>query len=673
MNRPLILAALAVPLLAAPFLAVGANAAEAPRMSLDPKNFDRSAGACTDFFQYAAGGWLKSHDIPAAESRWGTFDELAERNQTAVRGVLERLADKPSNDAEERKIGAYYGSCMDEAKIEAEGAAPLTPRLAEINAVKDRAGFEAEFARLQAGGVPTLFGFFSQQDQKNPDRVIGSIGQGGLSLPNKDYYTKTDEKSEALRQAFVQYVDKLFELAGDKTQSPGATVLAFETKLAGGARTPVELRDPNRNYNPHKPADLAALAPGFNWNVYLTTIGTPLETVNVAQPEFVKNVDALLGSEPLDTLKTYAKWRVMQTSVSTMPKRFVDEAFAFDRRMSGAKEQQPRWKRCVAATTNAMPDAVGKAFVKAVIDPRTKTRVEAMLVNIRAALRETLQSIEWMSPTTKQRALAKADAVMQLVAWPDKPRDYTALKIDPAAVYATNQAASRAFDVARLRSKIGKPPTRDEWTFAASIVNAQYSPLYNRILFPAGILQSPFFDANADDAINYGGVGAVIGHELTHGFDDQGRQYDAKGVLADWWEPSDADNYKKRAQCVVDQFEGYFGIDDAHHQGRLVQGEAIADLGGLTISHRAFLKTAQAKANKKIDGLTPDQRFFLSFGQIWAQSIRPEAIRTRLATDPHPLARFRVIGTVSNMPEFAKAFSCKPGDAMVRESACKIW
>jgi putative endopeptidase len=278
-----------------------------------------------------------------------------------------------------------------------------------------------------------------------------------------------------------------------------------------------------------------------------------------------------------------------------------------------------------------------------------------------------------MSAATKQRALAKADAVMQLVAWPDKPRDYTALKIEPGASYAANQAASRSFEVARLRAKIGKPPARDEWTFAASIVNAQYSPLYNRILFPAGILQPPFFDANADDAVNYGGIGAVIGHELTHGFDDQGRQFDAKGVLSDWWEPADGENYKKRAQCVVDQFEGYFGTDDAHHQGRLVQGEAIADLGGLTISYRAFQKTKEAKAGKKIDGLTPDQRFFLGFAQIWAGNIRPEAIRTRLATDPHPLGKFRTIGTVSNMSEFAKAFGCKPSDPMVRANACKIW
>ncbi len=412
-----------------------------------------------------------------------------------------------------------------------------------------------------------LFGFFSQQDQKNPDRVIGAIGQSGLSLPNKDFYTKADEKSVALRTAFTQYVDKMFALAGDKTPSPGATVLAFETKLANGSRTPVELRNPTANYNPHKLADLKTLAPSFNWDGYISTIGAPLDGVNVGQPEFVKNVDTLLGAEPVDTLKTYAKWRVMQTTVSSLPKRFVDEAFAFDSRMSGAKELQPRWKRCVAATTNAMPDAVGKAFVKAVIDPRTKARVEAMLVNIRAALRETLQSIDWMSPATKTRALAKADAVMQLVAWPDKPRDYTLLKVDAASSYADNQAASRVFDVARARGKIGKPPVRDEWTFAASIVNAQYNSLYNRILFPAGILQPPFFDANADDAINYGGVGAVIGHELTHGFDDQGRQYDAKGILQDWWEPSDAANYKARAQCVVDQFEGYFGADDAHSPG----------------------------------------------------------------------------------------------------------
>ncbi|GIL41722.1 M13 family metallopeptidase [Roseiterribacter gracilis] len=665
MNRPLILAL--------PLLAVGsfAFAADAPRMSLDPKNLDRSVSACTDFFQFATGG--KKYEIPPAESRWGSFDELAERNQVAVRGVLDKLAAKPSSDVEERKVGAFYGACMNEAKVEADGIAPLKPRLVAIDAVKNRAGFEAEFAKLQAGGVPTLFNFFSSQDQKNPDRVIGSISQGGLSLPNKDYYTKTDEKTVALRAAFTQYVDKMFELMGDKTPSPGATVLAFETKLAGGSRTPVELRNPNANYNPHKLADLKTLAPGFNWDRYIASLGVQLDGVNVGQPEFVKNADALLGSEPLATLKTYAKWRLMQTTVSSMPKRFIDTAFAFDSKMTGAKEQQPRWKRCVAATTAAMPDAVGKVFVKEVIDPRTKTRVEGMLVNIRAALSETLQQLDWMTPATKARALAKADAVMQLVAWPDKPRDYTNLKIEAGTPFAVDQAAVRSFEVARNRAKIGKPPARDEWTFAASIVNAQYSPLYNRILFPAGILQPPFFDANADDAVNYGGIGAVIGHELTHGFDDQGRQFDAKGILQDWWEPSDADNYKKRAQCVVDQFESYVGIDDVHHQGRLVQGEAIADLGGLTISYRAFQKTDEAKAKKEIDGLTPDQRFFLSFGQIWAGAIRPEAIRTRLATDPHPLGKFRTIGTVSNMSEFATAFACKPGDAMVRATACKIW
>jgi putative endopeptidase len=671
--RPFVLAACALPLVACSATAFAAEAAT-QRLSLDPKNFDRSVNACTDFFGYAAGGWTKEHEIPAAESRWGTFDELAEKNQVAVRTVLERFAAKPKEgDEQDRKIGAYYASCMDEGRIEAAGIAPLAPRLAAIDAVKDRAGFEQQVTRLQAEGVALLFGIGSMQDPKQPDRVIGTIGQSGLSLPNKDYYTKTDDKTAELRAAFVQHVDKLFELAGDQTASPGATVLAFETKLAAGARTPVELRDPTRNYNLTKITELPGLAPGFDWTAYLAAVGTGIGEVNVGQPEFLKNADALLATTPLDELKIYAKWRVLQTGVAALPKRFVDESFAFDRRLTGAKEQQPRWKRCVAATTNAMPDAVGRAFVQANIDPRTKSRVEAMLVNIRAALKETLQSLDWMSAATKERALAKANAVTQLVAWPEKPRDYGALKVDAAEVYAANQASARAFEVARQRAKIGKPPTREEWTFAASIVNAQYSSLYNRILFPAGILQPPFFDPNADDAVNYGGIGAVIGHELTHGFDDSGRKFDAKGVLSDWWEPADADRYNTRAQCIVDQFDSYVGIDNVHHQGRLVQGEAIADLGGLTISYRAFQKTAQAKAGKKIDGMTPDQRFFLSFGQIWAQSIRPEAIRTRLLTDPHPLARFRVIGTLSNMPQFAKAFGCKQDDAMVRQTACKIW
>ncbi len=647
---------------------------------LDPGDMDPNASPCGDFYRYADGGWLKKNPIPADYPSWGAFNELDERNREILHQALEKLAvgQPAASGSEERKLADFYASCMDEPAIEAAGIAPLQEELDRIAAIADRASLQEEIARLQERGVNALFQFGSEEDRKNSSQVIAAALQGGLGLPDRDYYTKTDEESKQLRAKYVAHVAKMLELAGDvsvKAAEEAKTILDFETKLAIPAMTRVERRNPDNTYHPHRGEDLARLTPRFSWTAYLRGEGVPEGiTVNVWQPKFFEAVNGLLDSEPLPVWKAYLRWQLLHAAAPSLSKKFVDEDFNFNQRtLQGTEENLPRWKRCVAATDQALGMALGKIYVRDHFPPQAKERADRMVKNLVAALREDLQSLPWMGAETRKAALAKLDAFAQKIGYPDKWRDYSRLTVSRGP-YAANVLAASVFDFRRDLAKVGKPVDRTDWEMSPPTVNAYYQSARNEIVFPAGILQPPFFNAAADDAVNYGGIGAVIGHEMTHGFDDTGRKFDAQGNQRDWWTPEDLKNYESRARCVEKQFDAYVVEGDLHENGKLVLGESIADLGGVAIAHRAFVKSLEGKpAPPPIDRLTADQRFFLSWARIWATNDRPEFARLIVNTNPHPLGRFRAIGPPSNLQEFARAFTCKPGDPMIRADLCEIW
>jgi putative endopeptidase len=646
----------------------------------DPGDMDPSAPPCGDFYRYADGGWLKKNPVPADYPSWGAFNELDERNREILHQTLEKLAAAPpaAQGSEERKLADFYASCMDEAGIEAAGISPLQGELDRIAAVHDRASLQEEIARLQERGVNALFQFSSEEDRKNSSQVIAAAGQGGLGLPDRDYYTKTDEESKGLRTKYVTHVAKMLELAGDapaKAAEEAKTILDFETKLAVPAMTRVERRNPDNTYHPFRGEELARLTPRFFWTAYLRGEGVPEGiTINVWQPKFFEAVNGLLDSEPLAIWKTYLRWQLLNAAASALSKKFVDEDFDFyQKTLQGTEENLPRWKRCVAATDQALGMALGKIYVREHFPPQARERADRMVKNLVAALRDDLQRLPWMGPETRKAALAKLDAFAQKIGYPEKWRDYSPLAVSRGP-YAANVLAASVFDFRRDVAKVGKPVDRTDWEITPPTVNAYYQSARNEIVFPAGILQPPFFNAAADDAVNYGGIGAVIGHEMTHGFDDAGRKFDAQGNQRDWWTPEDLKNYEARAKCVEKQFDAYVVEGDLYENGKLVLGESIADLGGVAIAHRAFLKSLEGKPSPSpIDGLTADQRFFLSWARIWATNDRPEFARLIVNTNPHPLGRFRAIAPPSNLPEFARAFSCKPGDPMVRADHCEIW
>ncbi len=640
---------------------------------------DTGAEACVDFYQYADGGWLKN-PIPADRPRWGTFDELRQRNLEDLHAILERLAaDKSApTGSEERKLGDFYGACMDEAAIETNGLAPITPELARIDAIKDVPELRAEISRLQPMGADVLFNFGSEEDRKDSTMVVAAAIQAGLGLPERDYYLKKDEKSVKLRDQYVAHVTKMLELSGEKTATASANakaILALETRLAEASQNNIDFRDPDKTYHPLPAADVAKAHPNLEWVRYFQEQGVPASiTVNVWQPDFFKAADGLLKSVPLATWKTYLRWRLLSSAAPSLPKRFVDENFAFfSKTLSGIPELPPRWKRCVNATDAGLGMALGKIYVQSYFPPEAKQRADEMVKNLLAALRDDIQTLDWMSEPTKKAAIAKIATFDTRIGYPVKWRDYSSLAISRAS-HGANVIAANQFEWKRDIAKIGKPLDRTDWGMTPPTVNASYNSAKNSITFPAGILQPPFFYAEGDDAINYGGIGGVIGHEITHGFDNSGRKFDAKGNQVDWWTDQDAKNFDERAKCIIQQFDGYFIEPDVHQNGELVQGESIADLGGLTIAYKAYKKSLEGKpAPPAIEGLTPDQRFFISWGRIWASNNRPEFARLIVATNEHPLGKYRAVGTVVNMPEFARAFSCQPGAAMVREPRCQIW
>jgi putative endopeptidase len=647
---------------------------------------DSSCKPCEDFYRYANGGWLKSNPIPAAYPSWNSFSALQQRNQNHEREILEQAAADRSAapGSNERKIGDFYASCMNEPQVNAEGAKPLEPEFARIEAMKNISDLEAEIARLQRLGVNAVFRFGSTQDEKNSSQVIGGAEQGGLGLPDRDYYLETgkkdvDAKNAKIREEYVAHVAKMMELLGDKPDSArteAKTVMMTETELAKASLTRVERRDPDKTYHKMDLVQLRTLTPDFPWPAYFRAFGhANIESVDVAEPKFFQTVDAALKNVPLDDWKTYLRWHLVDAAAPALSTPFVDEDFNFNGRiLEGTKEILPRWKRCVGATDRQLGFALGQIYVKKYFPPEAKARALEMVNNLIAALRDDLETLPWMSEATRRQALAKLNAFGKKIGYPDKWRDYSAYEVDRGP-YVLNLLRGREFEFNRDLNKIGKPVDRTEWGMTPPTVNAYYNPLRNEIVFPAGILQPPFFDPKADDASNYGGMGAVIGHEMTHGFDDEGRKFDAQGNLRDWWTPEDAKNFEARALCVEKQFDSYVVEGDLHENGKLVLGESIADLGGLTIAYNALEKDLKGKPRRLIDGLTPEQRFFIAYEQVWAANDRPEFERLMVALNPHALDRFRGIAAPSNMPAFAKAFGCKEGDQMLRPAAirCQIW
>lgn len=657
------------------------KSSEATAHGVQLSSLDKTCKPCDDFNRFASGQWLAQNPVPAAYPAWGRFNELAERNRELLHQILESAAadTQAAPGSNEQKIGSFYASCMDEKEVNDEGAKPLDPEIARIEGLRNVQELQAEVARLQEMGVRAPFDFGSTQDAKDSSQVIGGADQAGLGLPDRDYYTRADDKSKQLREQYQEHVAKILALAGDgsaKAAAEAKEIVELETKLADASMTRVDRRDPEKTYHKMDRSQLRELTPNWNWEDYFRQIGyTNINYVDVSTPNFFQTISQALSDVPLDTWKTYLRWHLLNASAANLSQPFVDENFNFNGRvLQGTKELLPRWKRCVSATDRRLGEALGQIYVQKYFPPAAKARALELVNNLTEALRDDLQTLPWMGPETKKQASAKLAAFARKIGYPDQWRDYSSYAVDRGP-YVLNQFRGAQFEFRRDLNKIGKPVDRGEWNMSPPTVNAYYNPEMNEIVFPAGILQPPFFDPQADDASNYGAIGSVIGHEMTHGFDDQGRKFDAQGNLRDWWTPEDEKNFSERAACVEKQFDSYVVQDDLHENGKLELGESIADLGGLNLAYRALQKAEKGKKPAPIGGLTSDQRFFLGFAQVWASNERPEFERLLVNTDPHPLPRFRAIASPSNMPEFARAFDCKAGDAMVRpaDKRCQIW
>jgi putative endopeptidase len=650
--------------------------------AIDPANFDTSAKPCEDFYTHANGSWLKAHPIPADRASYGAFQELADRNRDVLKKILEETSartDWPQGSAEQ-KVGDFYASGMDAAGREKAGAAPLAPALAAIAKLKSPSDLPAVLAELHLSGVSAGFGFRVAQDAKDSTRYIGIFNQGGLGLPDRDYYLKDDPKSKDLKAAYEAHVAKLLELAGsapDAAKAEAAAILALETKLAQASITRVENRDPQKTYNKRTVAALNAEAPGFDFAKFLADLGATTATeVNVRQPGFFTAFAALTRSVPPAEWRTYLRWHAARTDAPLLSRAFQDEDFAFNgKKLNGTPQQEEPWRRVQAATDFALGEAVGPIYVARAFSPRAKERTKILVENMRAALKERIDALPWMSPETKAQAQRKLAAFGVKIGYPDVWRDYTALVISRSVSYAENVRRARIFETKRNLAKLGKPIDRTEWGMTPPTVNAYYNASMNEIVFPAGILQPPFFYEDGDDAVNYGGIGVVIGHEMSHGFDDSGSQYDADGNLKNWWTPEDRKAYDARTALIVKQFDSYKPLPDLAINGKLTLGENIGDLGGIKIAYAALQKALAGKPREKIDGFTPEQRFFLSYATIWRSQYRDESMRVQLNTNPHSPGHWRAIGPPSNLPEFYDAFGCAEGTPMRRAEADRpsIW
>jgi endothelin-converting enzyme/putative endopeptidase len=643
----------------------------------DVKAIDKAADPCQDFYQYACGNWLTRNPIPADQARWGRFNELEERNKQALRAILEEAAKPdPGRDSVTRQIGDYYAACMDDKGIDARGLAPLMAEIDRIRQLSDKSQLAEEIAHLHRIGVASLFDFSSGQDFKDSTAVVAQLDQRGIGMPDRDYYLKDDPKSVELRQKYLAHVQRMFELAGrnpETAKAYAATVMRMETELAKGSLDNVSRRDPEKIYHPMKKADLVALAPAFQWERYFAGTRAPdFQAIVLSSPEFFKTIDRQLRDTPVADWKVYLGWHLLHSEAPLLPSAFLQENFEFyGRTLTGATEMRPRWKRCVDFTDNQLGEALGKKYVEKTFGATGKERTLKMVHALEKALGEDIAKLPWMTATTKKEALVKLQAIANKIGYPDNWRDYSSVEIKRDDAIGNGFRADQ-FEFQRQLNKIGKPVDRLEWSMTPPTVNAYYDPQMNNINFPAGILQPPFFDSAIDDAVNFGGIGMVIGHELTHGFDDEGRQFDPKGNLQDWWTPADAKEFQQRAACVDDQYASFTVAPGVHINGKLTLGENTADNGGVRVALMALMNTI-GKGAKKIDGFTPEQRFFLSFGQVWCSNQREESVRLQVATDPHSPPKFRVNGVVQNMPEFQKAFSCKAGQPMAKANVCRVW
>lgn len=662
------------------FAAATLAVVQQPVKPFDRTSLDTTCAPCKDFFQFANGAWLARAEIPAAYASWGSFNELDDRNKRVLREILETAAKNPGDPAgNSGKLGLFYASCMDSARADADGIRPLAPELARISALQGPQDLQEEIARLHGTGVGVAFGFRAQQDFRNSTQFIAAADQGGLGLPDRDYYLNSDSASVKLRREYQQHIMRTLMLLGDPpsvAEVEAQRVVALETALARASMDRVTRRNPDSVYHKMTVPELQALTPAITWSSYLAAAGLgAVKQLNVAVPAFFRTADSVIAKTSILDWRSYLRYHLVSESAPWLSTPFVNEHFRFTRLLSGAKELLPRWRRCLDEANADLGEALGQAYVEKTFTPQAKARALAMVENLSAALRDRLNAVPWMQPATRAQALAKLNAFAKKIGYPDRWRDYSALEIRPGP-FITNVLAANQFEVQRRLAKIGKPLDRAEWNMTPPTVNAYYSSGMNEIVFPAGILQPPFFNPDADDAINYGGMGAVIGHEMTHGFDDSGRRFDAQGNLKEWWTEADAREYTSRADRVVKQFDGYIAVDSLHLNGKLTLGENIADLGGLKIAYAALQQALAGKPRPPLmDGFTPEQRFFLAWAQVWRQQNRPENARVRVATDPHSSPKWRVNGPLSNLPEFARAFGCKSGDAMVRPDSVRaeIW
>jgi putative endopeptidase len=650
-----------------------------PGFSLD--NIDKTVDPCVDFYQYACGNWIKNTEIPADQPEWVSFIELDERNKVIERQILEKAAVESSGrDAVDQKIGDFYASCMDESAVNAKGLDPLKPELQQIAGAKDKKDLIDMLARVHAAGAGGLFRFYSSPDLHNAGQVIAYIDQGGLTLPDRDYYLKDDPKQVEMRKHLVENVTEMFTLAGEPPAQAGEsaqTVLRIETALAKASMDRTLRRDPKNRDHKMTTQQAIALGPNFVLSSYFSAAGAPsFSDLNVTNPEFFKQVNAVIEQEPLSAWKTYVSWHLLDASAPWLSKPFVDTNFKLQKALTGQDEIQARWKRCIDATDNALGEALGQKYVDLTFGADGKQRMLKMVDALEASLDQDIQGLEWMGPDTKKQAKVKLEAIRNKIGYPDAWRDYSTLTIVRGDLLGNVERANQ-FETKRDLAKIGKPLDRKEWGMTPPTVNAYYSGSYNEIVFPAGILQPPFFDKKMDDAVNFGGIGLVIGHELTHGFDDQGRKYDAQGNLRDWWTAEDGKEFEQRAACVANEYGNFVAVDDLKLNGKLTLGENTADNGGARIAYNALMhllaEDKTGKSSEKIDGYTPEQRYFLGFGRVWCEKRRPEFSRMLVSVDPHSPGRYRVNGVVENMPEFQKAWGCKAGQPMVAQNACHVW
>ncbi len=665
--------------LAAATLAAGMPETIQPRPGVDPVNLDTTAKPCEDFYQFANGGWLKQHTLPGDKSRFGAFEEVSDHNREVLRQILMETSRKQDwkPGSVQQKVGDFFASGMDEAAIEARGLAPLKPYLARIEALREARELPAFLAKWHGDGLPGLFGFHVSQDAKDSTRYMASLGQGGTGLPDRDYYLKDDARSQAIRDKYEIHVAKMFELLGEQpaqAKLDAATVLKLETQLARAQWSRVELRDPVKRYNKRTPDQVQSEAPGFDWKGYFKARGLQLEALNLSTPSFFQAFGRLAQEVPAAQWRTYLRWHLASATANLLPRAFVKEAFAFHGQvLNGIPTQEERWKRIQASTDGTVGEALGQLYVAKAFGPEAKRKVLEMVENLRAALKERITGLDWMGEATKQQAIRKLEAFGVKMGYPDKWKVYAFdVKRDD---YFGNVRRASAWRTRENLAKLGKPIDRMEWGMTPPTVNAYYSPTLNEIAFPAGILQPPFFDAAADDAVNYGAIGWVIGHEMTHGFDDSGSQFDADSNLRNWWTDTDKKAYRSRTDLVVKQYDAYEPLPGEHVNGKLTVGENIADLGGLKIAFAAWKKSLGGKPVPAIDGFTGEQRFFLGAAQVWRNHIRVEALSVRLKTDPHSPGRQRVLGPLSNLPEFFEAFGCGEGTPMCRPAAERpaIW